>query len=123
MKKKDIKKALNILHEAFFEVKSKQLNLFITGVGNVGSKLIEQIQQQKEFLKEKLRLKIRVVGISNSRTMIFNESGIELQNWEEELSNGKKADANLFFEEAKEMNIRNSIFVDNTAKSGYRPNI
>ena len=115
IEKKDIKKALNVLHESFFEVKTKQLNLFVTGVGNVGSKLLEQLAKQKAYLKEKLRLKIRVVGISNSRTMIFNENGISLESWKEELPKGLQANADQFFEKAKEMNIRNSIFVDNTA--------
>ncbi|MGY3794794.1 bifunctional aspartate kinase/homoserine dehydrogenase I [Aquimarina sp. 433] len=113
--KKDIKKALNILHERFFEVKTKQLNLFITGVGNVGSKLLSQLEQQKSYLKDKLRLKIRVVGISNSRTMVFDEQGIKLNSWQEKLAEGEKANSEKFFETAKEMNIRNSIFVDNTA--------
>lgn len=116
---KDIKKALNTLHERFFEVKTKQLNLFVTGVGNVGSKLLEQLEQQKKYLKEKLRLKIRVVGLSNSRTMIFDESGINLSSWEEALGSGNKASAEQFIDTAKEMNLRNSIFVDNTAN----PNI
>ena len=115
IEEKDIKKALNTLHERFFEVKTKQLNLFVTGVGNVGSKLLEQLDQQKKYLKDKLRLKIRVVGMSNSRKMIFDEGGIALDQWEEALANGEKADAKAFFEKAKEMNLRNSIFVDNTA--------
>ncbi len=115
IEKKDIKKALNTLHERFFEVKTKQLNLFVTGVGNVGSKLLEQLEQQKNYLKDKLRLKIRVVAISNSRKMVFNESGIQLGSWEEKLSSGEKANAELFFTKAKEMNLRNAIFVDNTA--------
>ncbi|KAA1245514.1 bifunctional aspartate kinase/homoserine dehydrogenase I [Aquimarina sp. RZ0] len=115
IEKKDVKKALNILHERFFEVKTKQLNLFITGVGNVGSRLLAQLEQQKNYLKEKLRLKIRVVGIANSRTMIFDENGIKLDSWNELLANGEKSEATVFFETAKKMNIRNSIFVDNTA--------
>ena len=115
IEEKDIKKALNTLHERFFEVKTKQLNLFVTGVGNVGSKLLEQLDQQKKYLKDKLRLKIRVVGMSNSRKMIFDEGGIALDQWEEALASGEKADAKAFFEKAKEMNLRNSIFVDNTA--------
>ncbi|WP_062058105.1 bifunctional aspartate kinase/homoserine dehydrogenase I [Aquimarina longa] len=113
--KKDIKKALNILHEEFFEVKTKQLNLFITGVGNVGGKLIEQLKQQNKYLKDKLRLKIRITGISNSRMMVFDETGIDLDSWQEVLSKGEKANAELFFTKVKEMNLRNSIFVDNTA--------
>ncbi len=113
--KKDIDKALNSLHEQFFEVKTKQLNLFITGVGNVGSKLIEQLQQQADYLKENLRLKIRVVALSNSRKMIFDPEGLDLTNWKESLENGEQASPEAFFKQTKAMNLRNSIFVDNTA--------
>ena len=49
---RDVKKALNSLHERFFEDNTKQLNLFVMGVGNVGEKFIEQINQQKKFLKD-----------------------------------------------------------------------
>ena len=38
---KDVKKALNTLHERFFEDNTKQLNLFVMGFGNVGEKFIE----------------------------------------------------------------------------------
>ena len=41
----DVKKAVNVLHEAFFESTTyKQLNIFIVGVGNVGSKLLGQLK-------------------------------------------------------------------------------
>ncbi len=113
--KKDIDKALNSLHEAFFEVSSKQLNLFITGVGNVGGKLIEQLQKQADFLKDNLRLKINVVALANSRKMVFNADGIDLNNWKEALENGESATPQSFFEKANSLNLRNSIFVDNTA--------
>ncbi len=113
--KKDVKKALNTLHEQFFEVPSKELNLFITGVGNVGSKLIEQLKQQEKYLLEKLRLKIRILGISNSRKMLFVEEGIDINNWQQELDNGQTATKEDFFERVKDLNLRNSIFVDNTA--------
>ncbi len=113
--KKDVKKALNTLHEQFFEVPSKELNLFITGVGNVGSKLIEQLKQQEGYLLEKLRLKIRILGISNSRKMLFSEDGLDLNNWQQELEKGQMASKEVFFEKVKDLNLRNSIFVDNTA--------
>ena len=45
-----------------FEEQTKELNLFITGVGNVGSRLIEQIENQRDYLLEHLRLKIRVIA-------------------------------------------------------------
>ena len=64
--KNNVSKAINTLHESFFEAQIKELNLFVTGVGNVGSKLLEQIEKQKEYLIENLRLKIRVIALSNS---------------------------------------------------------
>ncbi|WP_081210106.1 bifunctional aspartate kinase/homoserine dehydrogenase I [Salegentibacter sediminis] len=115
--KKDVKKALNTLHEQFFEVPSKELNLFITGVGNVGGKLLAQLEKQEQFLLEKLRLKVRVLGLSNSKKMIFNEEGINLQNWEKELQAGEPANKKAFFKKVQKLNLRNSIFVDNTASA------
>ncbi|MCM4151228.1 bifunctional aspartate kinase/homoserine dehydrogenase I [Arenibacter sp. N53] len=113
--KEDVKKALNTLHEEFFEENVKQLNLFVMGVGNVGAKFLNQIQSQKKYLKEKLKLNIRVIGMSNSRKMIFDEDGIPLKNWQELLNNGEEANRELFFDKIKKLNYRNSIFVDNTA--------
>tara|TARA_R110000868_G_scaffold109560_1_gene297771 strand:- start:28316 stop:30760 length:2445 start_codon:yes stop_codon:yes gene_type:complete len=115
--KEDVKKALNTLHEEFFEDNTKQLNLFVMGVGNVGNKFLHQIQQQKKYLKENLKLNIRVIGISNSRTMVFDEDGISLKNWESLLKEGDKADKLKFFENIQKLNYRNSIFVDNTASA------
>ena len=112
---KDVKKALNTLHERFFEVKTKQLNAYITGVGNVGERLVEQIRQQKKYLKEQLKINLKVVGISNSRTMIFDDNGLSLDDWKTQLALGEPASLNGFLQRAKDFNLRNSIFVDVTA--------
>ncbi len=111
----DVKKALNALHEEFFEENIKQLNLFVMGVGNVGAKFLEQVRQQCSYLKEKLKLNIRVIGISNSRTMVFQDGGISLDKWESRLADGEKANKAEFFKMVQKLNYRNSIFVDNTA--------
>ena len=113
--KYDAKKALNTLHEQFFEEKTKQLNLFITGVGNVGERLLAQLQQQKKFLKDNLKLNIRIIGIANSRKMFFDNSGINLGSWKENLENGEPATLDSFYKKVKESNHRNSVFIDNTA--------
>lgn len=112
---KDVNKALNALHERFFEEQTKQLNLFVTGVGNVGEKFLQQIHQQKKFLKERLKLNVRVIGLSNSKQMVFDENGISLSNWKETLASGETASLAGFFDKVKNLNLRNSIFVDNTA--------
>ncbi|MDP5081413.1 MAG: bifunctional aspartate kinase/homoserine dehydrogenase I [Winogradskyella sp.] len=115
--KNDVKKALNSLHEQFFEIKTKQINLFITGVGNVGERLIEQIKQQKAYVKDNFKISLRVAGLSNSRKMIVNDEGINLKNWKAQLEAGEKASLNGFFEHAKSLNLRNSVFVDITANA------
>jgi aspartokinase/homoserine dehydrogenase 1 len=114
--KKNTQKALNSIHESFFEAQTKELNLFITGVGNVGSKLLEQIHRQYKYLLENLRLRIRVVAISNSTKMLLSEDSIDLNNWKKQLDTSKtKTDTNTFFNHVKKLNLRNSIFIDNTA--------
>ena len=112
---RDVKKALNTLHENFFEENTKQLNLFVMGVGNVGEKFIEQINQQKKFLKENLKINVRVVAVSNSRKMHFDEEGIHLKEWKSLLENGESANKEAFISNVKALNLRNSIFVDITA--------
>ncbi|MEO0506527.1 MAG: bifunctional aspartate kinase/homoserine dehydrogenase I [Bacteroidota bacterium] len=115
IQKEDVKKALNALHEVFFEENVKQVNLFIMGVGNVGGKLLKQLHQQKSYLKDELQLNIRVIGLSNSRTMHFNDEGIDLNNWESSLAEGDKANPQEFLQRILSLNLRNSVFVDNTA--------
>ena len=112
---RDVKKALNTLHERFFESETKQLNVFITGVGNVGERLVEQIKQQQDYLIENLKINLRITGLSNSRTMIFSEDGLELNHWKQQLKSGEIATLEGFFETAKSLNLRNSIFIDITA--------
>jgi aspartokinase/homoserine dehydrogenase 1 len=114
---KDVKKALNSLHERFFESNTKQLNLFVMGVGNVGEKFVEQINQQNKFLKDNLKINLRVIAVSNSRKMFFNEEGIPLKDWKILLDSGEKANVSEFILRSKQLNLRNSIFVDITANS------
>ncbi|KAA9038130.1 bifunctional aspartate kinase/homoserine dehydrogenase I [Ginsengibacter hankyongi] len=111
----DVKKAINVLHEEFFETTYKQVNLFITGTGNVGSKLLAQLQQQQKHLQEHLRLQVRVAAISNSRRMLFNDEGVDLSKWKELLQDGEAMDMNEFIATIQEKNLRNSVFVDVTA--------
>lgn len=111
----DVKKSLNVLHEEFFEPSYKQLNLFIAGTGNVGSKLLAQIQQQQAYLLNALRLQIRVVGLANSRRMLFSSDGIDLASWREALDTGDKMDLDGFIQRMHRKNLRNSVFVDVTA--------
>ncbi|MBE6300355.1 MAG: bifunctional aspartate kinase/homoserine dehydrogenase I [Parabacteroides distasonis] len=116
IKLKDLKKALNTIHDSFFLSEYKVMNLFIAGVGTVGGNLLEQIRIQQPKLMQQNGLKINVVGIANSKKVLLNRSGINLENCIEELKkNGEPCNPERLKEEILKMNIFNSVFVDCTA--------
>jgi len=115
---KDIRKAVNTLHEEFFSDGKKQINLFIAGAGTVGTKLIEQISTQHGYLLENMRLNLRVIGLANSKRVLFDEEGISLSRWKEDISGNETlndAKVSGFGDRIIKENLRNSIFVDVTA--------
>jgi aspartokinase/homoserine dehydrogenase 1 len=111
----DVKKAINVLHEEFFETTYKQVNLFISGTGNVGSRLLAQLQQQLQYLHDHLRLQLRIAGIANSKKMFFNDEGIDLSKWKELLQTGDEMNMKKFISVIQKKNLRNSVFIDVTA--------
>ena len=112
---KYLRKSLNVLHDSFFLSEYKVLNLFICGVGTVGSKLIEQIRSQYEELKEHSRLKLNVVGIASSHNSIFCREGLDLDNYREQLQASEPSSPEKLRDTILSMNIFNSVFVDCTA--------
>ncbi len=110
-----LRKSLNVLHDSFFLSEYKVLNLFICGIGTVGSKLIEQIRSQYEELKERNRLKLNVVGIASSKKAVFSRDGIDLDHYREILEASEASDNRRLHDEVIAMNIFNSVFVDCTA--------
>ena len=116
----DVKKAVNVLHEAFFESTTyKQLNIFIVGVGNVGSKLLGQLKKQEQFLLEHSNIQVRITGIANSRKMLFADNGnaINLDTWQEDLQQAEQMNLDKFVETVIDKNMRNAVFVDVTANT------
>lgn len=114
--KDDENKALNALHEGFFLSNTKVINLFIVGTGLIGSTLLKQIDDQHESLKKERGVEIRVVGLANSKKMEFDEEGIDLKKWKEVLDHSEeRMNMQNFVQKMDDMNVINSIFVDNTA--------
>lgn len=114
--KDDLGKALNAVHDAFFAELKKTLHVFNLGTGNIGTTLFRQLAEQHDFLLENNDIEVKVVGISNSRKMLFNVAGINLSNWQGELDGfGGIADLSSFLETMKAMNLPNCVFIDNTA--------
>src|SRR6185437_15181771 len=106
----DVRKAINVLHEEFFETTYKQLNLFITGTGNVGRRLIDQLLQQQAWLLQQLRIQLHVVGLANSRKMVFRDEGIDLGQWKEQFDGGQPMQLDEWIAGIASRNLRNAVF-------------
>lgn len=112
-----LRKTLNVIHDSFFLSEYQVLNLFLCGVGTVGSSLIAQLAQQSEKLKKERGLKLKVVGIASGHNAMFDREGISLENCREQLAHSAPSDLNRLRDEVIGMNIFNSVFVDCTASS------
>lgn len=116
IKNKYLRKALNSIHDSFFLSEYKVLNLFITGIGTVGSKLIEQIKQQQPKLMDQYSLKLNVVGIARGSKALFRREGLNLETYREDLEEmGMPSSPQILVDNILDMNIFNAVFVDCTA--------
>jgi aspartokinase/homoserine dehydrogenase 1 len=117
IKKKDISKALNAIHETFFEIDGFTLNLYLVGPsGQIGKTLLKQIAQQSAYLKKEKNLNIKLTGLANTKKMLLDSNGIALENWMENLETaGEKINLSEFIADIQTLNLANSIFVDCSA--------
>lgn len=112
----DERKALNVIHESFFLSDTRVLNIFLVGIGNVGCHLLQQLARQQQHLLKSKALKLKVVGIANSRKAVFDSNGIDLSKWRQLLDNSLLSSApHLILNEILGMNLYNSVFVDCTS--------
>ncbi len=112
-----LRKTLNVIHDSFFLSEYQVLNLFLCGVGTVGSSLIDQIARQHDKLMEERRLKLNVVGIASGHKAMFDRHGLDLTNYREQLANAEPSNIERLKNEVIGMNIFNSVFVDCTASA------
>ncbi len=75
--------AVKVCHQNFFSHKPT-IDVFLVGCGVVGSELIAQIARQQPSLKQQ-NIDLKIYGIANSKGMVFNENGIDLQHWQQAL--------------------------------------
>ena len=114
--KNNLSKALNALHNIFFQSEARVLNLYLVGTGLIGKTLLKQIFDQSEFLRSEKLLKVCVVGMTNTKKMLLNPQGISLGDWRERLlTEGVTTSLPAFVERIKEYNLPNSVFIDCTS--------
>jgi bifunctional aspartokinase / homoserine dehydrogenase 1 len=117
IRREDETKALRALHQAFFLSDTKTIHAFIVGVGLVGNTLLRQMNEQRDYLRQEYNLEFRVAGLANSKKRLFDlNGGIDLDHWRDALQkDGAEMDMQGFIREMEQLNLANSVFVDNTA--------
>ena len=107
-------RALNVIHQAFFEAR-KPLAVVVIGVGNIGSALLRQLQQQRAYLLAH-GFDLTVVGVANSKRFVLSAHGINLARWREELAaSRRRMDPRILASEIAKLELTNAAIVDCTA--------
>ena len=107
-------RALNAIHQGFFETK-KRLALAMIGVGNVGGAVLRQLDQQRRYLLSK-GFDVTVVGLANSKRFLADANGIDLADWKNALRRApNRMDARTLARRIGEMDITNVALVDCTS--------
>jgi aspartokinase/homoserine dehydrogenase 1 len=111
-------KALNVLHEEFFTQVEKRANVFLIGVGLIGTKLLEQIYSHREALRQEHSIDIRVVGIANSSLCVTDSEGLTTTNARDLLKErGKTISLQELTTLLEQLRLSNTIVVDCTASA------
>jgi len=111
--------AMKVSHQNFFSHKPT-IDVFLVGCGVVGSELIAQISRQQASLKEQ-NIVLKVYGIANSKGMVFDKNGINLDNWQTVVAQGvedKKAQqvtVDNLKAFVRDNHLINPVFVDSTS--------
>ncbi|MGD8205577.1 bifunctional aspartate kinase/homoserine dehydrogenase I [Pantoea sp. FN0305] len=110
----EVTTAVRVVHQMLFNT-DQVIEVFVVGVGGVGSALLDQLHRQQAWLKNK-HIDLRVCGIANSKALLTNVHGIDLSNWKSALSEANepfKLDRLLRL--VKEYHLLNPVIVDCTS--------
>lgn len=109
-------RALNVIHEAFFEP-TKKLGVILIGPGNIGGTLLKQIQQQQSYLHSQ-GFDVHVCGIVDIDRFVLSSTGIDLKKWKEAFNNSPyRTERSELLRQLASLQLTNAVVVDCTASS------
>jgi len=105
---------VRVVHQMLFAT-DQVIEVFVVGVGGVGGALLDQLHRQQAWLKKK-HIDLRVCGIANSRALLTHVHGIDLSNWQAELSEAREPfNLGRLTRLVKEYHLLNPVIVDCTS--------
>ncbi|RJT23052.1 bifunctional aspartate kinase/homoserine dehydrogenase I [Buttiauxella izardii] len=110
----DATTGVRVTHQMLFNT-DQVIEVFLIGVGGVGAALVEQVKRQQAWLKQK-HIDLRVCGIANSKALLTNIHGLDLNNWQAELAAAKEPfNLGRLIRLVKEYHLLNPVIVDCTS--------
>ncbi len=70
----DYRHAVQAIHSAFGL--TRDLNIFVFGCGNIGRTLLGQICSSRKQVNKILKVRLKVLGVCNTRSLIFDSRGL-----------------------------------------------
>lgn len=115
VRQQDVRAALQSLHEAF-PLRRARVHVVVIGTGTVGRKLVEFLAEHAPILMEEDRIHLRLVGLTNSRRMAWDENGLPLADGVDMLDGeAEAADLDALDERLLAPGLERRIVVDATA--------
>lgn len=110
----EVRRAVRALHESF-PLGRLRAHICLLGPGRVGAHLLQLLEQQYHDLLDRVKLNIKLVGVANSRNMIWNPDGLGFATAVSELENGRPTNLNWLVEQLGASRLERIIIVDATA--------
>lgn len=111
----EARQAVHALHDEFALVRHR-VHVFIIGAGVVGQALLSMLADQQQTLLERLNLSIHLVGLANTRQMVWKIEGIPFECAVAELNESDRAGGlNAVVDQLIEAKLNRMIVVDATA--------
>ncbi len=116
---KDAIRGLRSTHSAFF-LSDYTISIGIIGPGQIGKALLRQITSQREFLREKFKVDLRVRGITNSAKMSLTVDGQNSLPWNDQdwAKHAETSNLEKFTQHIKSEHIPHSVIIDCSASEG-----
>jgi aspartokinase/homoserine dehydrogenase 1 len=115
VEQEDEERALRAIHRTLFRPPGRSVQLYVAGVGRVGSALLAQVEAQAPELHQ-AGVELLLVGLARSTVATIDPSGIDLREWRATLEAGRYSGPEMV-EALLESDHPSRIFVDTTASA------